>query len=171
MRCVQSFNHIALPTNDSAATADFYTRIMGFRMVSAVREERVPSTGAETPFLHTLFALEDGGCMAFFEVVGEEYAGRSDGVPSWIRHFAMNVDSYEQVVAWKEWLEENDIEVLGIVDHEGLWESIYFFDPNGLRLEITYQTRELTREDAEMAERLLAHWIAERKAESAVTAS
>ena len=40
------------------------------------------------------------------------------------------------------------MEVLGVTDHEGIWKSIYFFDPNGIRLELTYQTRPLNEQDA-----------------------
>ncbi|TFV91451.1 VOC family protein [Blastococcus sp. CT_GayMR16] len=156
-----SLNHIAMPTNNTAETYRFYTKVMGFKLKSAVREERVPSTGDETPFLHTFFALEDGSCMAFFDIAGEQFAGRSDGVPSWIRHFAFNVETYEELLSWKARLEENGISVLGVIDHEGIWQSIYFFDPNGLRLELTWQKRELEPEDTAHGEELVRQWIEE----------
>jgi catechol 2,3-dioxygenase-like lactoylglutathione lyase family enzyme len=157
-----SFNHVAMPTNDTARTYEFYTKVMGFTLLSAVREERVPSTGEQTPFLHTFFGLQDGSCMAFFEVDGQAYAGRDDGVPAWIRLFAMNVSSEAELLRWKERLESHGIEVRGVVDHEGIWQSIYFFDPNGLRLEFTWQARALTEADREYGESLVSTWIAER---------
>ena len=40
--------------------------------------------------------------------------------------------------AMKARLEANKIEVVGITDHEFV-HSIYFFDPNGVRLEFTTQ--------------------------------
>src|SRR5262245_46168911 len=101
LRTAISLNHIAMPTNNTAETYRFYTDVLGMKLRSAVREERVPSTGDETPFLHTFFALEDGSCIAFFDIAGEDYSGYSDGVPSWIRHFAFNVDSYDELLAWK----------------------------------------------------------------------
>jgi catechol 2,3-dioxygenase-like lactoylglutathione lyase family enzyme len=161
MHAASSFNHVAMPTNDTAATYRFYTEVLGFRLLSAVREEHVPSTGDAAPFLHTFFALADGSCMAFFEVEGERYAGRDDGVPSWIRHFAMNVDSEAELLAWKERLQSHGVEVRGVVDHEGIWQSLYFFDPNGLRLEFTWQSRELTQDDSRHGEDLVRQWIAE----------
>ena len=159
MSVVRSFNHIAMPTNDTEATYRFYTEVLGFPLVSAVREEIVPSTGARTPFLHTFFKLADGSCMAFFEVDGERYAGRDDGVPQWLRHFAMNVESESALLAWKERLTSHGVEVVGPVDHEGIWLSIYFFDPNGLRLEFTWMRRSLTEEDRAHGEALYAHWL------------
>jgi catechol 2,3-dioxygenase-like lactoylglutathione lyase family enzyme len=150
-----------MPTNNTAETYRFYTEVLGFTLLSAVREERVPSTGDETPFLHTFFAMDDGTCIAFFDVAGEEYAGRDDGVPKWIRHFALDVDTYDELLGWKARLEKHGIETLGVVDHEGIWQSIYFFDPNGLRLELTMQRRSLTADDKATGERLVADWIAE----------
>ena len=46
---------------------------------------------------------------------------------------------------------DEGVEVRGVIDHEGIWNSIYFFDPNGVRLELTYQSRALTDEDAARA--------------------
>ena len=170
MSGANSFNHIAMPTNDTAATYKFYTEVLGFKLISAVREDRVPSTGAETPFLHTFFGLEDGSCMAFFEVEGEDYAGFRDQVPAWIRHFAMNLDSEAELLAWKEKLESHGVDVLGVVNHEGIWQSIYFFDPNGLRLEFTWMARELDDADQETGERLVREWIAEHQPADTVAA-
>lgn len=161
LKIATSLNHIALPTNNTAETYRFYTKVLGLKLKSAVREERVPSTGDETPFLHTFFALEDGSCIAFFDVAGQKYGGRSDGIPSWIRHFAFNVADYEELLAWKARLEDNGIEVLGIIDHEGIWQSLYFFDPNGVRLEFTWQKRDLEGEDAAHGEELVRQWIEE----------
>ena len=48
-----------------------------------------------------------------------------------------------------------------MTDHEGIWESIYFFDPNGIRLELTYQARPLGEQDAADAEIAVQKWIAE----------
>ena len=51
------------------------------------------------------------------------------------------------VDALNELLDEG-LEVRGVVDHEGTWSSVYFFDPNGVRLELTYQHRPLGESDA-----------------------
>ena len=161
LKPARSLNHIAMPTDNTAETYRFYTQVMGCKLISAVRENRVPSTKDETPFLHTFFAMQDGSCMAFFDVAHQSYANRSDGVPSWIRHFAFNVDSYDELLQWKSRLEDNGVNVLGVVDHEGIWQSLYFFDPNGLRLEFTVQLRELNEADAEHGEELVRGWIAE----------
>lgn len=153
-----SVNHLAYPTLDTGETYRFYTDVMGCTLVAAVHEDEVPSTGDKTPFLHTFFSMESGECMAFFEVDG--MAGpKDDGLPSWVKHIALNVTSMEELDAWKQRLTDKGIDFIGTVDHEGIWQSIYFFDPNGIRLELTYQSRALTQEDADQGEELVQRWI------------
>ena len=47
------------------------------------------------------------------------------------------VDSKEDVDAWYTKLVDNEIDVIGPTNHDDWIYSIYFFDPNNLRLEIT----------------------------------
>lgn len=154
-------NHLAYPTWDTGETMRFYTEVLGCELVAAVREERVPSTGAETPFLHTFFQMRSGECMAFFEV-DEMPPPKDDGVPSWVRHVALSIDSMAELEEWMARLDEHGVEYIGPVDHEGIWQSIYFFDPNDIRLELTYQTTELDEEHKREAEELIESWMAER---------
>ncbi|MEO8313116.1 MAG: hypothetical protein ABI520_18235, partial [Caldimonas sp.] len=56
-------------------------------------------------------------------------------------------------------------EVLGITDHH-IIESIYFFDPNGIRLELTVPTAsaETTARHAQEAHAAVAAWTLEKQA-------
>ena len=155
-RIATRLNHVAYPTFDTAATVRFYTEVLGFRLVDAVREERGPK-----PFLHTFFAMESGEIIAFFDIVGEEKPAR-DSLPQWVRHLALSVDSPETLAAWKERLEAHGLRVTGPIDHDGVWSSIYFPDPNGVTLELTYQARALNEADAARAADMVATWTAER---------
>jgi glyoxylase I family protein len=156
----QSVNHIAFPIASTAAAHEFYTKILGCKLVGAVREDRIPSTGEDIGFLHSFYAMGDGVAIAFFEIEG--YHGTFDGdAPKFARHLAMNVNSEEELLACKKRLEDAGVDVLGVTDHEGIWESIYFFDPNGIRLELTWQVRELAEQDAAEAEIAVQKWIAE----------
>ena len=51
------------------------------------------------------------------------------------RHIAFKVDSMQTLEATKAKLEASGIEVIGPTDHT-IFKSIYFFDPNGHRLEL-----------------------------------
>jgi catechol 2,3-dioxygenase-like lactoylglutathione lyase family enzyme len=160
-RAPRSLNHIAYPTWDSQRTHDFYTRVLKCPLLAAIQLEEVPSTGEKTPFLHTFFGLQDGSAIAFFEVEGLPKAD-PDSIPSWIRHIALNVDSMEELHAWKAHFEAEGVDTVGIVDHDGVWESLYLFDPNGVRIELTLQTRELTADDAQEGAAALATWNARK---------
>lgn len=157
----EGVNHVAYLTMDTGATFRFYTEVMGCRLVAAVKEDRVPSIDEETAFLHTFFAMKNGQCLAFFEI-DRQQPPKDDGVPDWVRHIALTVDSLDELEAWQQHLREHSVEFRGPVDHEGIWTSIYFFDPNGIRLELTHQNRRITEEDAADAQSLLERWAAER---------
>ena len=56
----------------------------------------------------------------------------------------MSVDSHEELMAWRQRLLDHGVHVTPVVDHGGVWFSIYFPDPNDVLLELTYQARDLT---------------------------
>ncbi len=157
-------NHVAYVTRDTAATKRFYTEVLGMRLVSYARDESVGSTGDPTTFLHTFFAMSDGACVAFFEIEGVEQDHHDSPLPRWAPHLALSVGSMAELESMRQRLDDAGVEVKGVVEHEGIWSSIYFFDPNGVRLELTYQNRELTDEDAAAADKAVNEWLTEHAA-------
>lgn len=130
-------SHLAYVTLDAEATVDFYTRIMRMPLVEAVMHERIPSTGDPYPYVHFFFRMQDGSTIAFFEAIGlPERAEPSHPAYRTFDHLALEVPTAAEVDEWKEWLVSNGVEVLGAIDHTIIY-SIYFYDPNGIRLEIT----------------------------------
>jgi len=131
-------NHAAWVTHDVEATANFYTKIMGMELASTVYDDSVPSTGDAFPYFHIFFRMQDGSTIAFFEAPGlPPRAPVTHPAYDIFDHIALQAKDSADVIRWYEWLRANDIEVVGPVDHKGLIFSIYFHDPNGLRLEIT----------------------------------
>ena len=131
-------NHAAYVTHDVAATADFYTRIMGMELASTIFDDKIPSTGDEFPYFHIFFRMRDGSTIAFFEAPGiPEPAKPTHPAYDIFNHIALQASGREEVLQWYEWLEANGVDVIGPTDHKGLIFSIYFHDPNGIRLEIT----------------------------------
>lgn len=157
-RLARNFNHIAFPTADTQATLRFYTEVLGMKLVGAVRPDEAGTTEEQTPHIHTFFATDSGECIAFFEVVGFRPEPFKDGAPLFTRHVAFGVDSEQQLLAWRRALKEKGIDVSHVVDHDGVWKSIYFPDPNGLVLELTFQARALDASDADKAARMVADW-------------
>lgn len=131
-------NHLAYVTHDVAATADFYTRILGMELASTIFDDQVPSTGENFPYFHIFFRMADGSTLAFFECTDLPPPAKSSH-PAYdtFNHLAMQAENPAEIRRWKAWLEQNGVEVLGPVNHKGLIESIYFHDPNGIRLELT----------------------------------
>jgi lactoylglutathione lyase len=56
-----------------------------------------------------------------------------------VQHLALEVDSVDTLEKTKKDLEAAGIEVLGPTDHT-IFKSIYFFDPNGHRVELAADT-------------------------------
>lgn len=131
-------NHLAYVTHDVAATADFYTRVLGMELASTIFDDRVPSTGESFPYFHIFFRMGDGSTIAFFECLDLPPRARSTH-PAYdtFNHVALQAESPEELRRWRDWLEKNGVEVLGPVNHKDMLESIYFHDPNGIRLELT----------------------------------
>ena len=131
-------NHAAWVTHDSEATAKFYSEVMGMELVSSVLGDSVPSTGDEFPYFHIFFKMMDGSTIAFFESPG--LPPRSESThPAYdvFDHIALQARDREEVDQWAAWLIANGVDVVGPTDHGGLIYSIYFHDPNQIRLEIT----------------------------------
>lgn len=134
-------SHAAWVTHDVDATADFYMRIMGMELASTVMGASVPSTGDDFPYFHIFFRMADGSTIAFFEAPGlPERPAVSHPAYEVFDHIALQAKDHAEVDRWHAWLTKNNVEVVGPTDHDGLIYSVYFRDPNGIRLEITTPT-------------------------------
>jgi glyoxylase I family protein len=136
---IHGLHHFAYRCRDAEETRHFYEDILGLPLVHIVREEHVPSTGEYCPFVHLFFRMRDGSHIAFFDLGDDEAADPSPNTPSWVNHLALLVDSIDALQDAKTRLDAAGIQTLGITDHKFI-NSIYFFDPNGIRLELTCDT-------------------------------
>ena len=131
---LQRLHHFAWKCTDIKKTTNFYSNILKLPLVKTIKNDFIPSTGKYEPYEHIFFKLPDNSNLAFF---------KTDDIPiktnidDWIVHFAFNVNTTKEVNYWKYRLIKNNIEVIGPTNHDDWIYSIYFFDPNGLRLEIT----------------------------------
>jgi glyoxylase I family protein len=95
----------------------------------------VPSTGAYDPYMHVFLDCGGGNVVAFFELPNQPDMGRDEKTPEWVQHLAFEVADFATLSAAKAHIEAAGIDVLGPTYH-GIFRSIYFFDPNGHRLEL-----------------------------------
>jgi catechol-2,3-dioxygenase len=107
--------------------------------VLAIAEDQVPSTKAPDPYMHVFLDAGQGNVLAFFELPNSPEMGRDTNTPEWVQHLAFKVDSLEELETIKDRLVANGIDVIGVTDHT-IFKSIYFFDPNGHRLEVACDT-------------------------------
>jgi catechol 2,3-dioxygenase-like lactoylglutathione lyase family enzyme len=135
---VQRLNHVAYRCRDAEETTAFYVDVLGLRLAHTIVQDRVPSTQEYAPHAHVFFEMGDGSWVAFFDVSTEEHIAQETN-PDWAQHLALEVDSTEVLAEKKALLEQHGVDVLGPVDH-GFIQSIYFYDPNGHRLELAART-------------------------------
>jgi glyoxylase I family protein len=82
-----------------------------------------------------------------------------------VQHIAFEVETFDQLVSAKANIEAEGVEVLGPTNH-GIFQSIYFRDPNGHRLELAVntQTPEEMAELRRVAHDMLDEWHQTRQA-------
>jgi len=73
--------------------------------------------------------------LAFFELPKSPEMDRDHNTPEWVQHIAFELEDEAALLAAKADIESHGIDVLGPT-HHGIFKSIYFFDPNGHRLEL-----------------------------------
>lgn len=133
---VNGLHHFAWRCRDAEETRYFYEDLLGLPLAHVIRAERVPSTGEYCPYVHIFFRMGDGSCLAFFDLGDGTAAQPSPNTPDWVNHLALRVDSVKMLKQAKRRLQDAGVDVIGVTDH-GFVRSIYFFDPNGIRLELT----------------------------------
>lgn len=132
---IERFHHVAYRCRDARETVLWYKKMLNMDFVLAISEDHVPSTKEPDPYMHIFIDAGGGGILAFFEVPTKPPMGRDPNTPTWLQHIAFKVKDREELLAYRDHLQANGVEVLGVTDH-GAFHSIYFFDPNGHRLEL-----------------------------------
>ena len=162
---IQKIHHVAYRCKDAKETVDWYTKHLGMKFVLAIAENEVPSTKAPDPYMHVFLDAGNGNVLAFFELPTQPAMDRDRNTPTWVQHLAMKVDSIETLIATKQRLEAEGIDVIGPTDHT-IFKSIYFFDPNGHRLELAADcgTPEMYRKLDEVKWDMLEEWSKTRQA-------
>jgi catechol 2,3-dioxygenase-like lactoylglutathione lyase family enzyme len=143
---IHQLHHYAYRAKDAEETRHFYEDILGLPLYHIIQSDVVPSTGEYCPYTHFFFRLQDGSFIAFFDLGDDQAALPSPNTPLWVNHISFRVDSVQALEDMKARLQAHGVEVLGVTDHH-IFHSIYFFDPNGVRLELTTNTAS----DAELA--------------------
>ncbi|MBX3634239.1 MAG: VOC family protein [Rubrivivax sp.] len=161
----QRIHHVAYRCRDARETVRWYREHLGMDFVLAIAEDRVPSTHAPDPYMHVFMDAGAGNVLAFFELPNAPAMGRDENTPDWVQHIAFKVDGVDTLLATKARLEAAGIAVVGPTDHT-IFQSIYFFDPNGHRVELAADTAtpEQMRRLDEVKWAMLDEWAETRRA-------
>ncbi|MGH8669241.1 MAG: VOC family protein [Burkholderiales bacterium] len=140
-------HHLALNTDDMKLTMDFYVGVLGMPLVHALKVPpglgSGPGNRGNPPFenlRHYFFDAGGDSLLAFFEMPkGAKGKGDRDAIAA-MQHvsFAVTTERFNEVL---ERLKRKDIPVLGPINVGADTWSIYFYDPNGIRLEFSHQNQ------------------------------
>jgi glyoxalase family protein len=127
--CILGLHHITLVSADAQRTVDFYTRVLGQRLVKKTVNFDDPGS------YHLYFGDElgrPGTAITFFEWRG---APRGRWGIGGTHHLALQAPDRDVLLKWKRRLTDFGIPVEGPLDRH-YFTSIYFNDPDGTILEI-----------------------------------
>jgi len=158
---LRGINHLALVCKDMAKTVHFYRDILGMPLIKTLE---LPNNGGQ----HFFFDCGNGNSIAFFwfpkapeALPGVVQAKHGGGVSAHgsMNHLAIDVDGAE-LLKYRQKLIDKGIEVTDVKNHGDTTHSmgedhdpttfvrsIYFHDPDGIRLEFAAWTRELGPQD------------------------
>ena len=164
---IKKIHHVAYRCKNAKETAQWYKQMLNMDFLLAFAENHVPSTKAPDPYMHIFLDAGMGNVLAFFELPTQPEMGRDENTPAWVQHIALEVEDLAALEEARAHLEANGVTVLGITNH-GIFHSIYFFDPNGHRLELAYNDPAAAEKIAmiteEMKHEMLDEWDRTKKA-------
>ncbi len=126
---ILGLHHITLVCSDPQRTIDFYTNVLGQRLIKQTVNFDDPGS------YHLYFGDETGSpgsAITFFAWPG---APKGHWGIGGTHHFALQVESYDSLLKWKRRLTDLGMEVDGPLDRH-YFTSIYFRDPDGVIIEI-----------------------------------
>jgi catechol 2,3-dioxygenase-like lactoylglutathione lyase family enzyme len=132
---IRTLDHVAIHVNDLERSAAWYHRVLGLERVQPREWGPFPA----------FMVAEDGTGVALFPSQNKSPGRLPEGTVIRAGHYAFRVDpdNFEQA---KEQLNTEGVE-FEFQDHH-YFHSIYFFDPDGHRLEITTQVKVMNRDDS-----------------------
>jgi catechol 2,3-dioxygenase-like lactoylglutathione lyase family enzyme len=138
-------HHLALCTDDMKRTVEFYTRVLGMPLVHAMKVPAGfgvgPRNRGNPPYeeiRHYFFDMGNDSLLAFFEIPKEKEPSANRNAIGAMQHcaFVVTARRFQEI--------ENRLKALDIPYHGPLPQlpgllGIYFYDPNGIRLEVACQ--------------------------------
>lgn len=148
----EAVNHLVLNVRDMERSHDFWTRIIGFRLVGEIRRPERPNfwmrfyQGAAGNH-HDLALAQVSDPSALAEPVPWSMAPRTTG----INHVAIKWPDRDSWLRQLAWMQSQGVTFHSRLDH-GMTHSVYVSDPDGHGIEVLYELpREIWEEDINAA--------------------
>lgn len=124
-------DHVVFPVRDPLATMHFYREVLRLPLIASNQGD----DWGGFPWLMMIFGLPSGQeivCVALRGAGSPDYGN----LPPDARHYAIALSDDAELDAWRNRLEERSIDHWTEV--HGSRHSIYFSDPDGVVLELTF---------------------------------
>ena len=139
---ITGLHHITLVSSDARRTADFYTRVLGLRLVKK-------TVNFDDPGSYHLYFGDDtgspGSAITYFEW---PKAGRGAPGIGGTHHFALTVRDRDALLMWKRRLTDFGVRVSGPMNRQ-YFHSLYFPGPDGEIIEIATRGPGMSADAAE----------------------
>lgn len=126
---ILGLHHITIVTADAQRNIDFYTRVLGLRLVKKTVNFDAPTT------YHLYYGDETGRpgtAITFFEWPRVPHGKPGIGGT---HHFALAVKDETALLMWKRYLTDQGVKVTGPLDRH-YFKSLYLRDPDGTIVEL-----------------------------------
>lgn len=134
-------HHMSFITKNAKATHEFYSSVLAMPLVAAIISDSM--NGEAARHIKLSFGLEDGSTVDFIEFKEEWQEKLKPLFP--YRHYAFETEGVESYTYWKNRLKELNVQFRE-VNHDDIFHSMYFYDPNSILMEITRHVRPLDEE-------------------------
>ena len=123
---LRGLHHVTAICRDLERTIAFYRDVLGLGIVHDGPSDDDPDAR------HVWFGTPDGSLLSFMQ-----YPQLPDGVVGVgsTHHFALRIDSYEELQAWSDYLRGRDVSCTDPINR-GAFHSVYLQDPDGHVVEI-----------------------------------
>ena len=123
-------DHVVFPVRDAEKTLTFYREVMRLPLVAVHKGDDWDGH----PWLMMIFGLgsQELVCVALQGAPAPDYRG----VPVDARHYAFSAESEAEMDLWRSRLSQNAVDFWE--ERHGDQRSVYFADPDGVVLEVTW---------------------------------
>ena len=134
---LRGIDHLAIVTDDLVATLDFYTRVLRMQLVHVRRVPYAPDRG-QPPYdrlRHYFFDMGGDSLFAVFEYPEGVPKADRDRIGA-MQHVAFHAP-HERFDDMRAHIRASGVEITEPIDLGDGFLSVYFYDNNGIRLEIS----------------------------------